>query len=72
MSGLGSALAPGLALVAASALLTLVDERSLGSPLPLVIAAESRPPTWIAGVLCVAGLGFLVRGLWRFAEQRET
>lgn len=71
MSGLGSALAPGLLLVIASALLTLVDERTLGTP-SRVAAFESRPPTWVAGVLCVAGLGFLVRGLWRFVEQRET
>lgn len=65
---LGSALGPGLLLVTASALLTLVDERTLPNP----SVTSDRPPTWIAGVLCVVGLGFLVRGLWRFAESRDA
>lgn len=67
---LGSALGPGLLLVGASALLTLIDQRTLDNP-SLAIAIDSRPPTWVAGVLCVVGLAFLVRGLWRFAESRD-
>lgn len=70
-TGLGSALGPGLLLVGASVLLTLVDQRTLPSP-SLASAFDPRPPTWIAGVLCLAGLGFLVRGLWRFAEARSN
>ena len=69
-ASLGSALGPGLLLVGASALLTLVDQRTLTSQ-SLATAVDSRPPTWVAGVLCVAGLAFLVRGVWRFAEARE-
>lgn len=68
---LGSALGPGLLLVGASVLLTLVDQRTLPSP-SFASAFDPRPPTWIAGVLCVVGLVFLVRGLWRFAEARGT
>jgi hypothetical protein len=62
------ALGPGLALIVGSALLTLVDARTLPNP---GLASELRPPTWIAGVLCVAGLLLLVRGLWRFADSHD-
>jgi hypothetical protein len=69
-ASLGAALGPGLLLVGASALLTLIDQRTLPNP-SLATMVDSRPPTWVAGVLCVAGLAVLARGLWRFAEARE-
>jgi hypothetical protein len=66
---LGWALGPGLSLIVSSALLTLVDARTEPKP---GLASELRPPTWIAGALCVAGLCLLLRGLWRFADSHDA
>jgi hypothetical protein len=47
----------------------LVDARTEPKP---GLASELRPPTWIAGALCVAGLCLLLRGLWRFADSHDA
>lgn len=63
------AVGPGLVMMGASVLLTLVDQRTSMAQGSTALL-ESRPPTWIAGVVCVVGLCWVAHGLWHLTDER--